>query len=60
MNETIICNDLHGLALTNMKLSRTLMQPHTQSGQPTKLFPVARGSGLSYDFVDWSILYIIT
>lgn len=54
MNENIIYNDLYDLALTNMNLSHTHMQPHTQSGKPTKLFPVARGWGLSYDFVDFA------
>lgn len=52
MNENIICNALYGLALTNMNLTHTHMQPHTQSGKLIKLFPVARGWGLSCDFVD--------
>lgn len=57
MNENTMWNDLYGLALTNMNLSHTYMQPYTQNGKPTKLFPVAPGWGLSYDFVD---LFIFT
>lgn len=60
MTKDIICNDLYGSALTNMNLSHTPMQPHTQSAKPTKSFPVARGWGLSCDFVDLFVFLVVT
>lgn len=53
-------NDLYVLALTNMKLSCTHMQPHTQGDQPTELLLVARGWGLSCGFADWFIVFVVT
>lgn len=60
MNENTMYNDLYVLALTNMKLSCTHMQPHTQGDQPTELLLVARGWGLSCGFADWFIVFVVT